>query len=140
MVTAELSHNPYLLQTKVKFNGQEPRINCQIEKYDTLPLKDWVHLVPDIFYNEMNGFDFDLYFVGTGSDFYEVCNAFKNANISEDSVHVIYKNKLESADVKSKEVDSIIEWLKQNRNRKFDFDAFWTDYSEFFEGTYPFIM
>ena len=32
MVNAELQHNPYLLETEVKFNGQEPKINSQIEK------------------------------------------------------------------------------------------------------------
>ena len=33
MVNAELQHNPYLLETEVKFNGQEPKINSQIEKF-----------------------------------------------------------------------------------------------------------
>ena len=38
MIKAELIHNPYLLKTKAIFNGQEPRINCQIEKYEDKPL------------------------------------------------------------------------------------------------------
>lgn len=42
MISAELNHNPYLLYTTVKFNGQAPKINSQIEKYEKLPLKDWV--------------------------------------------------------------------------------------------------
>ena len=37
-IKAELNHNPYLLSTEVKFNGQEPKINCQIEKYEKKPL------------------------------------------------------------------------------------------------------
>ena len=34
MISAELQHNPYLLETDVKFNGQSPKINSQIEKYE----------------------------------------------------------------------------------------------------------
>ena len=32
-VCAELTYNPYLLHTSVKFNGQTPRVNSLIEKY-----------------------------------------------------------------------------------------------------------
>ena len=32
MVKAELSYNPYLLETKIKFNGEKPRINSLVEK------------------------------------------------------------------------------------------------------------
>ena len=38
MIKAELIHNPYLLETTVRFNGKEPRINCQIEKYENQAL------------------------------------------------------------------------------------------------------
>ena len=55
MISAELDHNPYLLLTSVRFNGQKPRINSQIEKYEHQPLQNWAHLVPGIFYDEMNG-------------------------------------------------------------------------------------
>ena len=54
MVNAELQHNPYLLDTEVKFNGQEPKINSQIEKYENKLLADWVRDVPSMFYDEMN--------------------------------------------------------------------------------------
>ena len=33
MVYAELMHNPYLLKTKVCFNGQEPKINSHDVMY-----------------------------------------------------------------------------------------------------------
>ena len=33
MVKVELSYNPYLLETNIKFNGQIPRINSLVEKY-----------------------------------------------------------------------------------------------------------
>ena len=62
MITAELNHNPYLLLTTVRFNGQPPRINSQVEKYESVMLKDWIHKVPGIYHDEMNGYDFDLYF------------------------------------------------------------------------------
>ena len=69
MISVELQNNPYLLETHVRFNGQRPKINCQIEKYENQLLSDWVSNVPQIFYDEMNGYDFDLIFSGTEYDF-----------------------------------------------------------------------
>ena len=140
MVSAELNHNPYLLNTTVKFNGQAPKINSQIEKYERLPLKDWVHLVPEIFYNEMNGYDFNLYFIGTKPDYEEVKKAFSDKEIMEDKVRISLKNEIEDADTKSKEVDELIAWLRNTLNRKFDFEEFWIRTSDVFEGSYPFVM
>lgn len=140
MINAELNHNPYLLLTTVKFNGHEPRINSQIEKYEHQPLKDWVHKVPDIFYNEMNGYDFDLNFVGTVPDYEEVQKAFSLAGISQEEVRIFHKNELEDANTKSNEIDQIIEWLREHPNRKFDFASFWEKNSELFESTYPYII
>ena len=65
MVKAELSYNPYLLETKITFNGQEPRINSLVEKYQQETLQNWVRRIPSIFYDEMNGYDFELEFSGT---------------------------------------------------------------------------
>ena len=140
MISAELSHNPYLLLTSVKFNGQAPRINSQIEKHEHQPLKDWVHLVPSIFYDEMNGYDFDFLFTGTSPDFEEVKLAFKLAGVSESDVRLIHKNEIEDADTKSQEVDELVNWLRENPNRKFNFSSFWNENLELFEGAYTYIV
>lgn len=140
MVHAELSHNPYLLLTKVKFNGDEPRINCQIEKYADLPLKDWVDKIPSIFYNEMNGYDFDFYFTGTKYDYEEVKNAFQRIGVSDDQVRLFHKNEIEDADQKSEEIEELLSWITTHPSRRFDFDEFWNENEELFEGTYPFIV
>ena len=140
MISAELNHNPYLLSTAVKFNGQDPKINSQIEKYEKLPLKDWVHLVPEIFYNEMNGYDFNLYFIGTKPDYEDVKRAFAARGISEEDVRIFHKNEIEDADTKSKEIDELVSWLKNTPSRKFDFENFWQKTSEIFEGLYSYVM
>lgn len=140
MITAELNHNPYLLITKVKFNGEEPRINSQIEKYEKRALKDWVNKVPDIFYNEMNGYDFDLYFVGTKPDFNEVKQSFEKAGVTEKQVRLFHKNEIEDADTKSKEINQLLFWIANNRNRKFDFEEFWDENKELFESAYPYVV
>ena len=144
MIKAELIHNPYLLKTKAKFNGQEPRINCQIEKYEDKPLKDWVDKVPAIFHDEMNGYDFDFYFTGTKPDFREVKSAFKDAlevaKLKEDQVRLFHKNEIEDSETKSAEIDMLLEWLKQHPNRKFDYDSFWEKNRELFESGYPFFI
>lgn len=33
MVKVELSYNPYLLETDIKFNGSSPMVNSVVEKY-----------------------------------------------------------------------------------------------------------
>ena len=139
-ITAELSHNPYLLNTFVKFNGQSPKINSQIEKYEKLPLKDWVHLVPDIFYNEMNGYDFTLYFTGTKTDYEEVKKAFLAKGIKEKEVCVTFKNEIEDVYTKGSEIAGLVMWLRLNRNRRFDIDKFWENKSNLFERSCPFII
>lgn len=140
MISAELNHNPYLLLTSVKFNGQKPRINSQIEKYEHQPLQNWAHLVPGIFYDEMNGYDFDLFFVGTVQDFEEIKSSFLASGVSEEEVRLIHKNEIEDVYTKNQEVESLIRWLRENMNRRFDFEAFWNEHAELFEGTYPYIV
>ena len=140
MIKAELIHNPYLLSTEARFNEQAPKINCQIEKYDKKPLKDWVNEVPGIFYDEMNGYDFNFYFTGTVPDFNEVKAAFETAGVSPKQVRLFHKNEIEDSETKSEEIDSLLEWLKQHPNRKFNYDDFLEKNEELFEGTYSYII
>lgn len=140
MLDAQLSHNPYLLTTKVKFNGQVPRINSRIEKYENQPLKDWVNLVPDIFYNEMNGYDFDFYFVGTKDDFEEIRNSFQNAGITSDQVRLFHKNEIEDVDTKREEIVQLLKWTKEHPNRRLDYSRFLEEHEELFDESYPYIV
>ena len=140
MIKAELIHNPYLLTTEVKFNNQGPKINCQIEKYEHKPLKDWVKKVPGIFYDEMNGYDFDFYFTGTAPDFDEIIAAFRAEGVTPEQVRLFHKNEIEDSETKSAEIDALLEWLRQHPNRKFNFDEFWQKNEELFEGAYPYIV
>jgi len=124
MANAELQFNPYLLETEVKFNGQDPKINSQIEKYEKQLLADWVREVPKMFYDEMNGYDFDLFFSGTEYDFQKLQQTFISLGVTPDQVRLIMRNELEDAEIKSNEIRELIEWLRENRNRQFDFDGF----------------
>ena len=69
MAKVELKYNPYLVETEIIFNGIKPRINSLVEKYQHESLQFWVRKVPYIFHDEMNGYDFDLEFSGTNTDF-----------------------------------------------------------------------
>lgn len=140
MVNAELQHNPYLLETEVKFNGQNPKINSQIEKYENKLLADWVKDVPRMFYDEMNGYDFDLFFSGTEYDFQKLQQTFISMGVTPDQVRLIMRNELEDAEIKSNEIRNLIEWLKENRNRQFDFDDFYDANRGLFEETFSCIV
>lgn len=139
MVKAELTYNPYLMEMNVKFNDQAPRINSLIEKYKDIPLEDWINLVPQIFYDEMNGYFFELDFSGTQLDCEEIRSSFRKARVSEDEVTVFLKNELEPREEKVKEIDSLLEWLQDNHNRKFDYPSFRHDYRELFDDDYTYI-
>ena len=140
MVNAELQHNPYLLETEVKFNGQEPKINSQIEKFENKLLADWVRDVPRMFYDEMNGYDFDLFFSGTEYDFQKLQQTFISLGVTPDQVRLIMRNELEDAEIKSNEIRDLIEWLRENRNRQFDFDGFCDANRSLFEETFSCIV
>ena len=140
MVNAELQHNPYLLETEVKFNGQDPKINSQIEKYEKKLLADWVRDVPRMFYDEMNGYDFDLFFSGTEHDFQKLQQTFISLGVTPDQVRLIMRNDLEDAEIKSNEIRDLIEWLKENRNRQFDFDDFYDANRGLLEETFSCII
>lgn len=140
MISAELQHNPYLLETDVKFNGQSPRINSQIEKYEKQLLSDWVKNVPRIFYDEMNGYDFDLFFSGTKYDFQKLNEVFSHLGVTQEQVRLILRNELEDAEVKSNKIKELIAWLRVNRNRQFNFDAFYDVNKGLFEETFSCVL
>lgn len=140
MISAELQHNPYLLETDVKFNGQSPKINSQIEKYENQLLSDWVKNVPRIFYDEMNGYDFDLFFSGTEYDFQKLNQAFAQVGVAQEQVRLIMRNELEDAEVKSNEIKGMIDWLSSERNRQFNFDAFYDANKGLFEETFSCVL
>ena len=137
MINAELSHNPYLLQTTVRFNGIAPRINSQIEKYESENLHLWAQKIPGIFRDEMNGYDFDLFFTGTVNDCDEIRRAFADAGVSPEEVRIFHKNELESVERKSEEIDALVRWFLERPNRQFDAHAFLTAHAELFEHIYP---
>ena len=140
MVKAELTYNPYLMDINVKFNGQPPRINSLIEKYQDSPLQDWINNIPCIFYDEMNGYDFELDFSGTSLDYEEVRKAFKKARVSEDQVTIFLKNELEPRETKTERITSLLNWLKSNPNRKFDYETFYQNNRGLFEDDYSYVI
>jgi len=140
MVKAELSYNPYLLETNVKFNGELPKINSLVEKHLAGALQKWVARIPAIFYDEMNGYGFDLEFTGTTADFETLQATFDAQRISRDSVRLFHKNELEDACRKSERLSSLLEWLRGNPNRRFDYPAFRSAHADLFDADYSLVI
>jgi len=144
MVKAELSYNPYLLETGVTFNGCKPKINSLVEKHLRGPLQKWVGRIPDIFCGEMNGYGFELEFTGTTADFEALQAAFQatfdTKKISRKSVRLFHKNELEDARKKSERLSGLLDWLCGNPNRRFDYPAFRSACTELFDTGYSFIV
>ena len=140
MVRAELNYNPYLLETEVRFNGNPPRINSLVEKYENEKLQTWVSKVPAIFYDEMNGYDFVLDYTGTELDYGELQKAFINAGVRKDQVQLFHKAEIASRYEKVKAIEGLLNWLKENPNRKFDLHEFRASNKELFESAYSFVV
>lgn len=139
MVKTELSYNPYLRETIVKFNGREPRINSQVEKYQNCKLQEWLDKLPVIFHDEMNGYGFEFLFSGIEADYQRIKNAFKKLNVSEKDVTFFFKNELDSPVKKKTQINELSEWLEMNRNVRFDYDTFKDKYKEILDAPYSFI-
>ena len=139
MINAELSYNPYLMETKIHFNGQPPRINSLVEKYQNMSLQFWISRIPKIFYDEMNGYYFELDFTGTELDYEVLCNTFKKAGITNEIVPIVHKQCLEDRITKQNEMEKLLGWLEANPNNRFDYDAFRAENSELFDGGYSYI-
>lgn len=158
MVSAELIHNPYLLETVARFNGREPKVNSAIERFVDRSLVEWVDEVPSTFQDEMNGLDFDLYFTGTDTDYGRVVAAFSSQGItvldassdcadtvtskssSYSDVRLVHMHSIEGVDIKRREIESFLSWLESNRNRWFDFDEFIASNSEELDSSVPYII
>lgn len=152
MVKAEISYNPYLLETVIKFNGQKPKINSLVERYHDARLQSWISKIPEIFYNEMNGYNFDLDFSGTKADYNDLIGAFNHTNVRttetqksngeivQADVRLFFKNELEDSQTKSQEIARLLNWFKQTPNRKFDEKHFREKYTELFDQPYTYLL
>lgn len=140
MVQVELDYNPYLKDTKIKFNGNEPRINSLVEKYTKSKLQSWIKDLPIIFHDEMNGFDFELLFFGTDLEFKELVDVFSIINEKNEQVKLIHKNRLESRDKKIERITKLIEWLLVNENKNFDFKDYFEENKEQIYEDYRYII
>ena len=139
MVKAELSYNPYLQETDIKFNGQSPRINSHVEKYMDKKLQIWIKKIPRIFKDEMNGYGFNLEFSGTELDLNELRKSFADAGVSDEQVHIFHKNNLDERDEKLKQIDDLLLWLEQNPNHRYDFAAVRKENQDLFDEDYQYI-
>ena len=134
MINAELSYNPYLMETDIRFNGQPPRINSLVEKYQNMSLQSWISRIPKIFYDEMNGYYFELEFTGTKLDYEALCNTFRRAGITKEIVPIVHRQCLEDRITKQNEMEALLGWLGDNPNNRFDYDGFRAENSELFDG------
>ena len=139
MVKAELSYNPYLQETEIKFNGQSPRINSHVEKYMDKKLQIWIKKIPRIFKDEMNGYGFNLEFSGTELDLNELRKSFADAGVSDEQVHIFHKNELDERDEKLKQIEDLLLWLEQNPNHRYDFEKVRKENQDLFDEDYQYI-
>lgn len=141
MVKVELAYNPYLMVTEVYFDGRKPRINSLVEKYQDKKLQDWIKEIPDIFYNEMNGYGFELEFSGTKMDFQQLEKTFRDAGISEEQVVLFHKNEIGEREQKVQELETLIEWLRSSKNNEiFNFKDFQETQGAILSPDYSFIV
>ena len=72
-----------------------------------------INKLPQIFHDEMNGYDFELDFSGTELDFDEITAAFRAAGVSEEEVMLFMKNEIDCREVKIERIRDLLEWLEK---------------------------
>lgn len=140
MVKVNLEYNPYVMELKARFNGKEPRINSLIEKYEKIPLQMWMKDIPRILYDEMNGYDFDLEFIGPKLEYEDLISTFRKAGISSDTVRCVHTKSLESRNQKLIGIIALNNWLEMNTNARFDFDSFKIENQDIFDNSHSIIL
>lgn len=140
MVKVNLEYNPYVLQIGAKFNGKEPHINSLVEKYENIPLHKWIKEIPDMLYDEMNGYDFDLEFIGPDLEYEDIVDSFRNSGISSDEVRCIQTLSVESRNDKLDRIKRFNDWLDNNPNRRLDLEAFKMENQDIFDNSHSIII
>ena len=118
----ELSNNPYLRKTEIRFKDKLPKRNSHVTQYLHDPLSSWIRKVPSIFHDEMNGYDFRLDFKGTVLDFEELKKAFQAAGIPECDVRFNHINVLGDRNEKIEQLKAFYQWILEHPNRKLNAD------------------
>ncbi|MBR1507557.1 MAG: hypothetical protein IJ619_06110 [Eubacterium sp.] len=140
MVKVKIDYNPYLMACKVEFNGKEPHINSLVEKYDKTPLQIWMNQIPHILYDEMNGYDFDLEFVGPDLEYEDIVDSFRKAKVSADDVRCSHIKTMEKRGDKMAGITALNEWMDNNRNERFDFDTFKIENQDVFDNSFSLVI
>lgn len=140
MIKATLSYNPYILETKATFNDKNPHINSLIEKYKDARLQDWIKEVPRVFYEELNGYDFEVFFQGTKMEFIELGKVFEQSIPSEEKALVTLVKELENRKRKLDRIDKLFIWLRDSECDYFDFDTFCSENNESINVSYPVLI
>lgn len=140
MVTAQLRYNPYLLEIGIKFNGRDPHINSLVYKYQNDRLQDWITRLPEIFRDEMNGYDFRFEISGTRLDYDELQAVFRAQGVSEASVPCVLVKELADRETMFRDIRGLLTWLQNNTNRTFDDAAFRQNHPELLEVSYALIL
>lgn len=140
MVKVNLEYNPYLMNFKAKFNDKEPRINSLIEKYEKMPLQTWIKDVPHILYDEMNGYDFDLEFIGPNLEYEDIVKSFENMNISSEDVRCTHIKSMESRTEKLAEIIELNQWMEEHRNNRLDLETLKIENPDVFDNSHSIII
>ncbi|MCR5226504.1 MAG: hypothetical protein K6E27_04770 [Eubacterium sp.] len=140
MVKVVLEYNPYLMEFNAKFNGKEPHVNSLVEKYQKTPLQIWIKDVPHILYDEMNGYDFDLEFIGPYLEYEDIVKSFEDMKISSEDVRCTHIKSMESRTEKLAEIMELIQWMDDHRNVRFDLETFKIENPDIFDNSHSIII
>ena len=140
MVKVNIEYNPYIMDFKAKFNGKEPRINSLVEKYQKTPLQIWIKDIPHILYDEMNGYDFDLEFIGPDLEYDDLVSSFRCTGISVDEVRCTHTKSLECRKDKLKHIQELNEWFDNNANSRLNLESFKMENQDIFDNSHSIII
>lgn len=105
----EITHNPFIVDTKFLANGAAPAEGCKLSSFKEMRLQVWVEKLFDELSLLFNGDkQFDVVFTGVESDFLDVAAAAEVANAGGMQVSVSWKE-IDSSEVRLERIRRLMD-------------------------------
>lgn len=78
MKKVQITYNPYYVSTGILVDGKSPKLNSDLNRFsdECLRLTEWAESLPQILINEYSDSNYEIDFIGSETDYRELCDAF----------------------------------------------------------------
>lgn len=113
-ISIQITHNPFVVETQIIINGQEPACNSGIAQFRTQRLQLWIdHLFTHLKTNFNGETHYEVSFRGLPSDYNDMEIAVNEANEQGFNITLTY-TEVEDGEIRLQKIQSIMKEMEQN--------------------------